>query len=173
MGIFDGFKKKVEQKEAVNYEIDTQRTRELYKQIADKISDMIPDRWTDIYFYGEVLDDSTTAFFFYRQAQNGALLYCHYIPAVYKVSKDVYNTKLQELFNIIRELRAEHKNNGRTVWTNFTMTLDSTGKFNIRYNYDDVLDGRFTISERREIWQYEVLGRIPVEDKMREKLQAY
>ena len=48
MGIFDGFKKKVEQKEAVNYEIDTQRTRELYKQIADKVSDMIPDQWSDI-----------------------------------------------------------------------------------------------------------------------------
>ena len=173
MGIFDGFKKKVEQKEAVNYEIDTQRTRELYKQIADKVSDMIPDQWSDIYFYGEVLDDSTTAFFFYKQAQNGALLYCHYIPAVYKVSKDVYNTKLQELFNIIRELRDEHKNNGRAVWTNFTMTLDSTGKFNIKYNYDDVLDGRFSISERNEIWQYEVLGRIPVEDKMRKKLQEY
>lgn len=173
MGISDGINKDAEQKEAVNYEIDTQRTRELYKQIADKISDMIPDRWTDIYFYGEVLDDSTTAFFFYRQAQNGALLYCHYIPEVYKVSKDAYDTMLQELFKIIRELREEYKNNGLAVWTNFTMTLDSTGKFNIRYNYDDVLDGRFTISERREIWQYEVLGRIPVEDKMREKLQAY
>ena len=44
MGIYDGFKKKVEQKEAVNYEIDTQRTRELYKQIADKVSDIIPDQ---------------------------------------------------------------------------------------------------------------------------------
>lgn len=173
MGIFDGLKKKDRQKEAVNYEIDPQRTGELYKQIADKVSDMIPDQWSDIYFYGEVLDDSTMAFFFYKQAQNGALLYCHYIPAVYKVSKDVYNTKLQELFKIIRELRDEHKNNGRAVWTNFTMKLDSTGKFNLKYNYDDVLDGRFSISERNEIWQYEVLGRIPVEDKMRKKLQEY
>ena len=50
MGIFDGLKKKDRQKEAVNYEMDTPRTRELYKQIADKISDMIPDQWTDIYF---------------------------------------------------------------------------------------------------------------------------
>ena len=50
MGIFDGLKKKDRQKEAVNYEMDTPRTRELYKQIEDKISDMIPDQWTDIFF---------------------------------------------------------------------------------------------------------------------------
>ena len=160
-------------KEVINYELDTPRTRELYQQIADKLTDMIPDQWSDLYLYGEVLDDSTTAYFYYRQAQNGAMLYCHYIPDVYKVSKAVYNKMLLELHDLLRGLRDEYKNSGKNVWTNFTLKLDSEGGFSINYKYDDVLSSKFNMSQRHEFWRYEVLGRIPVEEKMRDALKKY
>ena len=182
MGLFDRFKKKENaesgqdretEKAAVSFELDTPRTKELYQQLAEKITEIIPDKWSDVYFYGEVLDDSTTTYFYYRQAENGAMLYSHYIPKVYKVSEAVYMKLLHEINKIIRQLRDEYKENGRKVWTNFTMTLDSTGKFNIKYNYENVLNGEYTVTERRMIWSYEVLGRIPVEDRMREAVQKY
>ena len=180
MGLFDRFKKKADEaavqepeKVAVHHEIDTSRTRELYQEIANKITDMIPDEWTNIYFYGEVLNDSTTAFFYYKQTKTGATLYCHYIPEVYKVSKDAYDKMLTDLYDTLRELRDECKNSGKAVWTNFTLTMDNDGNFNIKYNYDDVLNTDLLISERHAFWEYEVLGRIPVEDKVREKLKAF
>lgn len=179
MGLFDRFMKADEaavqetEKVAVDHEIDTSRTRELYQEIAITITDMIPDEWTNIYFYGEVLNDSTTAFFYYKQAKTGALLYCHYIPEVYKVSKDAYDKMLSGLYDILRKLRDECKNSGKAVWTNFTLTMDNDGNFNVKYNYDDVLNTDLLISERHAFWEYEVLGRIPVEDKVREKLKAF
>ena len=179
MGLFYRFKKASEaavqetEKVAVDHEIDTSRTRELYQEIANTITDMIPDEWTNIYFYGEVLNDSTTAFFYYKQAKTGALLYCHYIPEVYKVSKDAYDKILSDLYAMLRELRNEYKNNDKAVWTNFTLTMDNDGNFNVKYNYDDVLNTDLLISERHAFWEYEVLGRIPVEDKVREKLKAF
>ncbi len=180
MGLFDKFKKKADEaavqgteKVAAHHEIDTSRTRELYQEITNTITDMIPDEWTNIYFYGEVLNDSTTAFFFYKQAKTGALLYCHYIPEVYKVSKDAYDKMLSDLYAMLRELRDEYKNNGKAVWTNFTLTMDNDGNFNMKYNYADVLNTDLLISERHAFWEYEVLGRIPVEDKVREKLKAF
>lgn len=195
MGLFDRFKKvdpKHEQapapaapaptptpkptpaQNASQYVYSSPKINELYQKIADTVTDMIPDEWTNLYFYGEVLNDSTTAFFYYRQKKTGALLYCHDIPEVYKVSKDTYDKMLtDDLFGTLRELRDEYINNGKAVWTNFTLTMDEDGNFNMKYNYDDVLNTDLLISDRYAFWQYEVLGRIPVEDKVREKLKAF
>ena len=159
--------------DASQYVLNTPKISELYQKIADTVTDMIPDEWTNLYFYGEVLNDSTTAFFYYKQAKTDALLYCHYIPEVYKVSKDAYSKMLRCLYDTLRELRDEYKNNFKAVWTNFTLTMDNDGNFNMKYNYDDVLNTDLLISDRHAFWEYEVLGRIPVEDKVREKLKSF
>ena len=83
MGLFDRFKKvdpKPEQapapaapaptptpkptpaQNASQYVYSSPKINELYQKIADTVTDMIPDEWTNLYFYGEVLNDSTTAF---------------------------------------------------------------------------------------------------------------
>ena len=77
------------------------------------------------------------------------------------------------LVDIIQELNLEYKENNESVWTNLTFLLDNTGKFNIKYNYDDILNSDFTAGERQIIWEYEVLGIEPEAEQYKEMLNKY
>ena len=84
-----------------------------------------------------------------------------------------YEDLLFELVDIIQELNLEYKENNESVWTNLTFLLDNTGKFNIKYNYDDILNSDFTAGERQIIWEYEVLGIEPEAEQYKEMLNKY
>ena len=91
--------------------METLRMNQLYQELAVKLNEMIPDQWTTIYLYGEVLSDSRTAYFYYNRASDGKLIYSHDIPSVYKVDKRKYLQLLRELFLKVNELQDEYKAN--------------------------------------------------------------
>lgn len=80
---------------------------------------------------------------------------------------------LRELISSIVDLYNEYKDNNESVWTNLTFILDNTGKFNIKYNYDDVLNSEFTAGERQIIWEYEVLGIKPEVEQYKKMIDKY
>ena len=45
--------------------METSKMGKLYQEIADKVDSMIPEEWTKVYLYGEILNDSRTVYFFY------------------------------------------------------------------------------------------------------------
>lgn len=145
---------------------------EYYSAIADKLDEMIPCEWDNVYLYGEVLDDSREVYFYFKPAGENEFVYGHDVPARYDVDRSTYRQLLRELRTSVTELYNEYKDNGEQVWTNFTFSLDSTGKFNINFNYDDVLNSDFTAGERQIIWEYEVLGIEPA-GEYKEMLNKY
>ena len=78
-----------------------------------------------------------------------------------------------EILNFESNLNSEYKQNNESVWTNLTFLLDNTGKFKIKYNYDDVLKSEFTSGERQIIWEYEVLGVEPELKEYKEMINKY
>ena len=152
---------------------DTPKMRELYQKLANIIWDAIPEEWSIVYFYGEVLSDSRTAYFFYKRVSDGELIYSHDIPSKCNVAKSAYTRQLSNIWDCLAELNQEHAANYDKVWTNLTMILESNGKFNMKYNYDDVLNCGFRSYERIMIWQYEVMGIEPKDEKDKEVLRRY
>jgi hypothetical protein len=73
----------------------------LYNEIAQQVNDMIPIKWTNFYFNGEVKDQEGGVFFFFTpkgdEEQN---VFSHYIPKLYYVDKRVYNKQLHKLFEL-------------------------------------------------------------------------
>lgn len=146
---------------------------EIYGVIANKVNDIIPDQWTNIYLYAEILEDSREVYFYFKSLTNNNLVYGHDIPKIYRVDKKMYRKLLRELTSCIVELYNEYKENNEKVWSNITFSLDKTGRFNIKYNYDDVLNSDFTAGERQIIWEYEVLGIEPEIEEYKEVINKY
>lgn len=153
--------------------METKKMGELYGNIANKVNDMIPDKWEKVWLYGEVLDDSSEVYFYFYSKTSKKIIYSHDIPNEYKVNNSMYEDLLFELVDIIQELNLEYKENNESVWTNLTFLLDNTGKFNIKYNYDDILNSDFTAGERQIIWEYEILGVEPEAEQYKEMLNKY
>ncbi|MDZ5672554.1 TIGR01741 family protein [Bacillus stercoris] len=153
--------------------METKKTQDLYQLISQKLNDIIPCEWTKIYLYAEVLDDSTMVLFHFRTPGDNQIIYSQDIPSHYNVSKDIFKTLLRKLRELFEELRTEHRNNNGDVWTNLTLTLDSSGKFQLDYNYDDILASEFDGYERIAIWEYKNLGILPEDEDDKEFVISY
>lgn len=145
----------------------------LYQEIADKVDSMIPDDWTKVYLYGEILNDSRTVYFFYNRASDGKIIYSHDIPAVYKVDKRIYLKALRELSLIVNELHTEYEDNNENSWKNITFVFDRNGQFDMKFGYDDFSQEEYNLTDLKMIWMYEVLGTEPEEEVDKQKLEIY
>ncbi|AXT14559.1 TIGR01741 family protein [Bacillus velezensis] len=147
--------------------------QDLYQLISQKLNDIIPCEWTKIYLYAEVLDDSTMVLFHFRTPENNQIIYSQDILSHYNVSKDIFKTLLRELRELFEKLRTEHRNNNNDVWTNLTLTLESSGEFQLDYNYDDILTSELDGYERIAIWEYKNLGILPEDEDDKEFVISY
>ncbi|MCY8112563.1 antitoxin YezG family protein [Bacillus spizizenii] len=151
----------------------TEKMGEIYQQIAEGINEIIPSEWEKVILYAEILDDSSEVFFYFNPPQSEDYIYSHNIPEHFHVSEDVYDELLLQLHDSFEELRDEFKENNQDVWTNLTLQLEINGKLSIEYDYEDVLQSQYTISQRKTIWVYEHLGTYPKRESVRTFLEQY
>ncbi|WP_054024971.1 immunity protein YezG family protein [Bacillus sp. FJAT-28004] len=146
------------------------KTEELYQLIGNNLVGIIPDEWDKIYLYAEILPDSRIVYFYYKSTKKNSLIHCHNIPDVYGVDSRIYDQLFIELEENFVNLNAESCKNSLQPWTNLTMFLDQSGKFNVDYNYDEIL---LSPNRQRTIWKYEVLGIYPTDEFQRETVDEY
>lgn len=68
---------------------------------------------------------------------------------------------LSKLSDLLRKLWNEFIVNKQEPWQSLNVTLSSKGKFNIRYNYEDLEKDGYDYIERVAIWEYEKLNMLP------------
>jgi uncharacterized protein (TIGR01741 family) len=146
------------------------KTEELYQLIGNKLIGIIPDEWSKICLYAEILPSSRIVYFYFESTSKKELIYSHSIPKVYGVDEGIYDRLCGELQEYFVELNEGFRSTHDQPWTNLTMFLDQSGKFNIDYNYDEVV---YNPSQQRTIWKYEVLGLLPTDDFHQEYLDEY
>ncbi|MFM9276542.1 antitoxin YezG family protein [Paenibacillus jiagnxiensis] len=143
----------------------------IYHEMAEVVVDTIPEKWSTVYLYGEIVEGSQTAYFYYYPEGNDKPVYSHDIPEIFTISEREYSEKWHQLIDITQELWTEFKDNDQEPWTNFTLTLDSTGKFKIDYNYDDLSNANS--HERKTIWKYKYLSVMPQSNSGKKHLEKY
>nr|WP_260485246.1 antitoxin YezG family protein [Listeria booriae] len=67
----------------------------------------------------------------------------------------------ERLSFIIIQLWNEFIDNKQEPWKSLNLSLDSEGKFNIQYSYDDLEKDGYDYIERVKIWKYEKLDILP------------
>ncbi|WYQ43575.1 MAG: antitoxin YezG family protein [Shouchella clausii] len=143
----------------------------LYKHIAEVVVETIPEEWSKVYLYGEVVEGSQTAYFYYYPEGSNKPINSHEITELFPVSEREYTEKWHRLVDFIQELWRAFKDNGQDSWSNFTMIFDKTGKFNIDFNYNDL--SNIDPHMRKTIWKYKHLGIMPKSNSGKKHLEEY
>lgn len=144
----------------------------LYRKIAEKINDMIPVEWEEIYFNGEVKDGEGGVYFFYTTLdEKQEYKYSHYIPRMYNVDRKIYNQFLHELFDLTVQLQQVFIDNQQEAWFSVTMIVNGEGKLTVRFSYVNWNDSEFGPSDRIEYFEYKYLNR-ELTDEIDKELMA-
>ncbi|MFD1337031.1 antitoxin YezG family protein [Oceanobacillus iheyensis] len=144
---------------------------ELYQQISEIVVQTIPEEWSKVYLYGEVVEGAQTAYFYYFPLGSNNPIYSHEITELFTVSDNEYTQKWNTLVNLIQDLLRVFEEYGQQSWTNFTMSFDNTGKFNIDFNYDNL--SNVDPHQRKIIWKYKHLGISPKSNSGKKYLESY
>ncbi|KAF2421765.1 antitoxin YezG family protein [Bacillus subtilis] len=151
--------------------MDENKLNTLYQKIAETVVETIPEAWSKVFIYGEILEDVQKGFFYYYPEGNESPVYCHDIPEIFEVEKEDYRNLWRQLIDNLKELWKEFRDNEQETWTSLTMMIQSDGEFNIDYDYEDLSDA--DDYERRIVWEHRHLGLWPEDEDDKEFLEQY
>ncbi len=160
----------------INYKI-----RELYDKIQKQLFYMIPEKWDKVYLYASVLDH-------YNNLQTGEMFFYYYpksmlkknpvnvyeVPNKFNIDETAYLKLAEKLYEEIKLLRTTLVKIGEKPWSNITISIKDF-KFNIEYNYEDLINSEYTSYDRHLIWRYKYLD-IPLSSyskKERKMVEKY
>ena len=126
-----------------------------------------------MYLYAEVLQDSRVVYFYFESSSKNKLIYSHNIPVEFNVGESIYWELHRELTECFEELHELFRVNTPQSWTNLTMYIDFTGKFNMDYDYYSISSSGLSPSQQQTIWKYKVLGIYPTDERRKKLVDDY
>lgn len=161
--------------------LTTSNIRNRYEKIQKQLFYMIPEKWDRVYLYASIIEN-------YNNLQTGELFFYYYqkslfkknpinvyeVPSRFNLDEKAYLSLAQKLYDEIKDLRQELFKMGEKQWTNVTISIENF-KFNVEYNYDDLVGSKYTSYDRHLIWRYKYLD-IPLSSytkKERQMIENY
>lgn len=144
---------------------------ELYNKIANKINSMIPTKWDELYYLGEVEKGkrSWSSVFYFIESAHGEFIKAHDIPSRSGVSQQIYDELLSELNELLLQLYNCFEQNEQEVWEQVSFKLSSKGNFNVDFFYD-VMNENDGGQAKEIIWAYETFGFLPKKGNLYKRL---
>ncbi|MES1042721.1 MULTISPECIES: immunity protein YezG family protein [Peribacillus] len=146
--------------------MNKEKMEQLYQNVGRQLNFIIPESWDKVLLYSEVTEWSNRTYFYYFPHNKEIPIYSLDIEDMDNVNEDEVNRQLHQLYEYLRELWDEFKNQKQEQWTNLTLELTSNGKFNIDYNYRNLEND--DSYEQQVIWEYEKLGIMPNANRKRD-----
>jgi len=131
--------------------MNTDSTKSIYQEIATTINDLIPEKWSKVFLYVEGWEDFSTEYFYYYPEDGGAPLLSYNIPDQFGLDNEEFEDRESELAELVLSLQDVFKEQGQEPWTNLTFILNSDGKFNVEYGYEDLRE--VNMVEQRDSWK--------------------
>ncbi|MBC2181237.1 DUF600 family protein [Listeria booriae] len=125
-----------------------------YQEIATEINMIIPEQWSEVLEYSEVEEHSDATFFYYYPRGKTTPIYSLDIENIEGVDVEEVDNGLSNLSNLLRKLWNEFIVNKQEPWKSLDFTLNSKGKFNIQYSYEDLERDGYDYVDRVAIWEY-------------------
>lgn len=147
--------------------MDTQNIELIYQKVVDKLDEMIPELWDQIYLYAEPNDGASTVSFYYSPQGKKKFEFSSEIIKRFSINKNEFYNHEYQLCELFEELQNEFKKNNQEVWTNLTLSIDSNGKFKVEYDYTDLSEA--DDYERQIIWEYKYLDTEPPIERERDR----
>ena len=161
--------------------IITPEIKKIYSEIQKKILYMIPEKWDKIYLYASVIENMNsieTGEMFFYYFPKGILkknpINVYEIPEKFNIEEQEYMELAENLYDTIKRLREEFRKSEKRVWSNITISIENF-KFNIEFNYENMLNSKYSNYDRQIVWKYKYLNE-PMEKlnkKDRKMLEDY
>jgi len=142
-----------------------QQLATLYQKLANHIVAMIPVKWTEFHYLGEVERGrrSYSSVFYFRDGPGGKWIHSNDIPKLYQIPKSIYMLQWSELNDILLELYGCFGENGQPLWEQMSFSVDQSGKFKVDYRYDVIGENDGGHIARELVWAYHTFGYMPEE----------
>ena len=145
----------------------------LYRKIAEKVNEMIPEVWNKFYYYAQISDTGGRVYFYYKSEQHEDFVYSLNIPKLFEIDENRFEDDEDELFSLSENIRNVFKENQQELWYSFTISLDDKGKFEMSYDYTNWFETDYTFGDQRAIWKYKYLNIKPQDEESQEALERY
>ncbi|SCS37527.1 TIGR01741 family protein [Staphylococcus aureus] len=137
-----------------------EKLNEMYNEIANKISGMIPVEWEQVYTIAYVNDRGGEVIFNYTKPGSDELNYYTYIPREYNVSEKVFYDLWTDLYRLFKKLRDLFKED-LEPWTSCEFDFTRDGKLNVSFDYIDWIKLGLGPLARENYYMYKKFGVIP------------
>ncbi|BCN87333.1 antitoxin YezG family protein [Staphylococcus argenteus] len=146
-----------------------EKLSQMYNEIANEISGMIPVEWEKVYTIAYVTDQAGEVIFNYTKPGSDELNYYSDIPNDCNVSKDIFKNSWFKVYRMFDELREIFKEEGLDPWTSCEFDFTRDGKLNVSFDYIDWINTEFDQLSRENYYMYKKFGVLPeMEYEMRE-----
>ncbi|SUJ91337.1 TIGR01741 family protein [Staphylococcus aureus] len=135
-----------------------EKLSQMYNEIANEISSMIPVEWEKVYAIAYVDDQGGEVIFNYTKPGSDELNYYTYIPREYNVSEKVFYDLWTDLYRLFKKLRNAFKEEGHEPWTSCEFDFTKDGKLNVSFDYIDWANSEFGQMGREHYYMYKKFG---------------
>ncbi|HDE9170780.1 TPA: TIGR01741 family protein [Staphylococcus aureus] len=134
-----------------------EKLSQMYNEIANEISEMIPVEREKVYTIAYVDDEGGEVVFNYTKPGSDELNYYTYIPREYNVSEKVFYDLWTDLYRLFKKLRDLFKED-LEPWTSCEFDFTSEGKLNVSFDYIDWVNSEFGPMGREDYYMYKKFG---------------
>ncbi|CAC6063173.1 TPA: TIGR01741 family protein [Staphylococcus aureus] len=138
-----------------------EKLSQMYNEIANEISGMIPVEWEKVYTMAYIDDGGGEVFFNYTKPGSEDLNYYTDIPKEYNVSVQVFDDLWMDLYDLFEELRNIFKEEGHEPWTSCEFDFTKEGKLYVSFDYIDWIKLGFGPSGKENYYMYKKFGVLP------------
>ncbi|NGQ79905.1 TIGR01741 family protein [Staphylococcus aureus] len=138
-----------------------EKLSQMYNEIADEISGMIPVEWENIYTIAYVIDQGGEVVFNYTKPGSDELNYYTDISRDYNISEEIFDDLWMNLYYLFMNLRDLFKKEGLEPWTSCEFDFTSEGKLKVSFDYIDWINTEFDQLGRENYYMYKKFGVLP------------
>ncbi|HHW9673284.1 TPA: TIGR01741 family protein [Staphylococcus aureus] len=138
-----------------------EKLSEMYNEIANKISSMIPVDWEKVYAMAYIDDGGGEVFYYYTEPGSNELYYYTCVLNKYDISESEFMDSVYELYKQFQNLRNLFKEEGHKPWTSCEFDFTRDGKLNVSFDYIDWKNTEFDQLSRENYYMYKKFGVLP------------
>ncbi len=114
-----------------------EKLSEMYNEIANKISSMIPVEWEKVYAMAYISERNGEVFYNYTEPSSDELFYYTSVLNKYNIPRSEFMDSVYELYKQFDNLRELFIEEGLEPWTSCEFDFTSEGKLNVSFDYID------------------------------------
>ncbi|HDI0857656.1 TPA: TIGR01741 family protein [Staphylococcus aureus] len=138
-----------------------EKLSQMYNEIANEISSMIPVEWEKVYTMAYIDDEGGEVFYYYAEPESTELYYYTSVLNKYDILESEFMDSAYELYKQFQNLRELFIEEGLEPWTSCEFDFTRDGKLNVSFDYIDWINTEFDQLGRQNYYMYKKFGVIP------------